>query len=154
MGHQLIQDITGQHVSAKGLFAHDVGNFRLGAIQRVLQFEGKVPAVGTLNAVGDWQIAALARGQVFLGVGVLGKKHPVPGLGVGFGNLGQMCHIGLCLLVCQRAGDKILLHIHHDIKGDFLVFHNCLLLFHKSWPAGEHCSPPAIIPVYRSRTRL
>ena len=75
------------------------------------------------------QAAALAGVQVFLRVGVLGKEHPVPGLGVGAGDLSQMGHIGLSLGIDQRTGDKIFLHIHYNIKDDLFVFHNGLLLF-------------------------
>lgn len=129
MGHQFVQNIAGQHVGTKGLFAHDVGDFRLGIVHGILQLGGKVPAVGALNAVLHRQVAALAGVQVFLGVGVLGKEHPVPGLGVGAGDLSQMGHISLSLGIDQRTGDKIFLHIHYNIKDDLFVFHNGLLLF-------------------------
>ena len=136
-----------------------MGDFRLGIVHGILQLGGKVPAVGALNAVLHRQAAALAGVQVFLGVGVLGKEHPVPGLGVGAGDLSQVGHIGLSLGIGQRTGDKIFLHIHYNIKDDLFVFHNGLLLFcigviHsiaqpgqtvKSRPYAANCSAKACI---------
>ena len=58
---------------------------------------------------------------------ILGKEHPMPGLGVLAGRLGKVRHGGLRLRVGKRAGDKILLHIHHNVKNHFIIHHDLLL---------------------------
>ena len=123
MGHQLVQNIAGQHIAAEGGLVDHAADRRLGAGHRVFQLGGKVPAVLALNAVLHRQVAALPRFQIVVGVGVAGKEHPVPGLGVGLGGIGQMGYIGLRSGVCQRTGDKVLLHIDHNVKNDFFALH-------------------------------
>ncbi len=52
----------------------------------------------------------------------------MPRLSVRLGNLRQMRHIGLRLLVRQRPSDKVLLHIDYHVDDDFFVAHSCNFL--------------------------
>ncbi len=97
-------------------FVDHAADRRLGAGHRVFQLGGS--SRPRLDAVLHRQVAALPRFQIVVGVGVAVKN--IQRLtGVGLGGIGQMGYIGLRSGVCQCTGDKVLLHIDHNVKNDF-----------------------------------
>lgn len=91
-----------------------------GAVRPGAQRAGDLPAVGAFQAVGHRQVFALLGAQIAGAVGVAGKGHrAVPA----FDQLDHVGQDGLGLPGAQRAGDKVVLHVHNDQQ----VFHGGLL---------------------------
>lgn len=91
-----------------------------GAVRPGAQRAGDLPAVGAFQAVGHRQVFALLGVQIAGAVGVAGKGHrAVPA----FDQLDHIGQDGLGLPGAQRAGDKVVLHVHNDQQ----VFHGGLL---------------------------